>query len=129
MDSKMDQVKFMEGRLKKFERYGVPKQTMLLHIFKKLSSTTFSWSIFEYFDSFSRLEFYLDRKTNQKESKLNGIHPKLLMLWSVKIYMFQEGVQDDPRFLFQKKSISQVVCIPPDVSASIIRWEVIRQST
>ena len=43
--------------------------------------------------------------------------------------MFQEGVQDDPRFLFQKKSISQVVCIPPDLSTSIIRWEVIRQST
>ena len=39
----MDQVKFVEDSL---------KQTVLLQIFYRLSSTNFNWSILEYFDSY-----------------------------------------------------------------------------
>ena len=47
----MDQGKFVRKPLKYLKGYGLFKQnmTMLLQVFKRLSSTNFTWSILEYF--------------------------------------------------------------------------------
>ena len=38
--------------LKKFEGYGLPKETMSLQLLERESSTNFTWSIHEYLDPF-----------------------------------------------------------------------------
>ena len=42
----------IDGRqtLQNLKSYGLPKQTISLQIFKRLSSTNFTWSILEYLD-------------------------------------------------------------------------------